>query len=206
MSTELYLVYLMTVIVLLAAPGPMTLMTLSASVRYGQRRALYTVLGSNVAGLILMVLSATGIGALISGHPLLYEALRFGGAAYLIWLGIGAWRARSDSVQEAPYDQCSGNRRQLFRKTLMVGLANPKGLVFFAALFPQFLRPDQDLNTQLLILCLTFTLVDFVILNLVAMGGCRLAHKLAAPSAQRRFNRACALVFFTLGASMALAG
>ncbi|GAA4892303.1 LysE family translocator [Ferrimonas pelagia] len=206
MSTELYLVYLATVIVLLAAPGPMTLMTLSTSVRYGHGRALYTILGSNIAGLILMALSATGIGALISGQPIAYEMLRFAGAGYLIWLGIGAWRARAGALSNDGFEQRDSDKRKLFRKTLLVGLANPKGLVFFAALFPQFIRPESDLTTQLLILCATFTLIDFIILNLVAMGGCRLANQLANPSAQTKFNRACAVVFIGLGGSMALAG
>ncbi|MBW3137975.1 LysE family translocator [Ferrimonas balearica] len=204
MSTELYLVYLATVVVLLAAPGPMTLMTLSTSVRFGHGRALFTVLGSNVAGLILMVLSATGIGALITAQPMLYDLLRYGGAAYLIWLGINAWRARKATPAAEGYQHQCRSRRALFRETLMVGLANPKGLLFFAALFPQFIQSGENLTEQFMILSLTFTAVDFVILNLVALGGCALANHLANPGAQKGFNRCCGLVFMSLGGMMLL--
>ncbi|MBY5990573.1 LysE family translocator [Ferrimonas balearica] len=204
MSTELYLVYLATVVVLLAAPGPMTMMTLSTSVRFGHGRALYTVLGSNAAGLILMILSATGIGALITAQPLLFELLRYGGAAYLIWLGINAWRVRKATSTAEGYQHQCRSRSKLFRETLLVGLANPKGLLFFAALFPQFIQSGDNLPQQFALLSLTFTLVDFLILNLVALGGCALANQLASPSAQRGFNRLCGGVFIALGGVMLL--
>ncbi|SHI11621.1 LysE family translocator [Ferrimonas marina] len=206
MTLELYLVYLATVIVLLASPGPMTLMTLSTSVRFGHGRALATILGSNVAGLVLMLLSATGIGALITSQPVLYELLRYGGAGYLIWLGIQAWRSRPSGACQRSFAAQEGNPLRLFRKALLMGLANPKGLLFFAALFPQFLRPESALLPQLLTLCLTFTLVDFLVLNLVALGGCRLANLLAEGRAQTGFNRACGAVFMGLGGSMVALG
>ncbi|USD38541.1 LysE family translocator [Ferrimonas sp. SCSIO 43195] len=205
MSTELYLVYLTTVIVLLIAPGPMTLLTLSTSVRYGHRKALATVLGSNLAGLVLMILSATGIGALITSNAALYEVLRYAGAAYLLWLGFSAWRSRPSETLESSFTYRNSCSFSLFKQTLLVGLANPKGLIFFAALFPQFLDASKSMQPQLLILCSTFTAVDFVILNLVAFGGCRLANRLCSTTAQRRFNRLCGLTFIGLGSVMVIA-
>ncbi|QIZ75580.1 LysE family translocator [Ferrimonas lipolytica] len=205
MSLELYLVYLATIVVLLAAPGPMTLMTLSTSVRYGHGKALFTVIGSNLAGLIVMALSATGVGALLSSQPVLFEMLKVAGAAYLIWLGVSAWRAKTNDCSCNSFAEQECEPLKLFLKTVMIGISNPKGLIFFAALFPQFLHADQPLLPQLTVLCLTFTAVDFIILNLVAMGGCRLANSLAHPTSQRRFNRACAVVFLALGGSVALA-
>ncbi|WP_028113834.1 LysE family translocator [Ferrimonas kyonanensis] len=205
MSTELYLVYLTTVIVLLIAPGPMTLLTLSTSVRYGHRKALATVLGSNLAGLVLMILSATGIGALITSNAALYEVLRYAGAAYLLWLGFSAWRSRPSETLESSFTYRNSCSFSLFKQTLLVGLANPKGLIFFAALFPQFLDASKPMQPQLLILCSTFTAVDFVILNLVAFGGCRLANRLCSTTAQRRFNRLCGLTFIGLGSVMVIA-
>ncbi|SDK31472.1 Threonine/homoserine/homoserine lactone efflux protein [Ferrimonas sediminum] len=205
MSTELYLVYLTTVIVLLIAPGPMTLLTLSTSVRYGHRKALATVLGSNLAGLLLMILSATGIGALITSNAALYEVLRYAGAAYLLWLGFSAWRSRPSETLESSFTYRNSCSFSLFKQTLFVGLANPKGLIFFAALFPQFLDASKPMQPQLLVLCSTFTAVDFVILNLVAFGGCRLANRLCSTTAQRRFNRLCGLTFIGLGSVMVIA-
>lgn len=206
MSTELYLVYLATVIVLLAAPGPMTLLTLSTSVRFGHRQALATILGSNLAGMILMVLSATGLGALITSQPALYDAMRYGGAAYLVWLGVSAWRTRPGAVASNCYEQREGCAWRLFRKTLIVGLSNPKGLIFFAALFPQFISREAPLVPQFLQLSLSFTLVDFIILNLVAFGGCRLANRLSNPAAQKVFNRASGTLFVALGGAIMLPG
>lgn len=205
MSTELYLVYLTTVIVLLIAPGPMTMLTLSTSVRFGHRKALATILGSNLAGLILMLLSATGIGALITSNPALFEALKYAGAGYLLWLGISAWRARpKEAVETTSFgyrDRCTFS---LFKQTLLVGLANPKGLIFFAALFPQFLDTSKPMTPQLVLLCSTFTAVDFIILNLVAMGGCQLANRLCSSTAQKRFNRLCGATFIGLGSALAI--
>ncbi|TKB46875.1 LysE family translocator [Ferrimonas sediminicola] len=206
MSTELYLVYLATVIVLLIAPGPMTLLTLSTSVRHGHRKALATVLGSNLAGLVLMLLSATGVGALITKHPALFELMQYGGAGYLLWLGISAWRSRPDEHLESGFRyRDDASAWGLFRQTLTIGLANPKGLIFFAALFPQFLDPEQAMLPQLLLLCSTFTAVDFVVLNLVAFGGCQLANRLCSTTAQKRFNRLCGITFIGLGGAMAIA-
>ncbi|WP_028118014.1 LysE family translocator [Ferrimonas senticii] len=205
MSLELYLVYLLTIVVLLAAPGPMTLMTLSTSVRYGYGKALYTVFGSNLAGLIVMGLSAAGVGALLQQQPMLFEMMKLAGAGYLIWLGISAWRAKVGDCSCNTFAEQECHSGGLFFKTLTIGLSNPKGLIFFAALFPQFITQDQPLAPQLGILCASFTVVDFIILNLVALGGCKLANRLAEPQSQRRFNRACAVVFLALGGSVAIA-
>ncbi|WP_417347887.1 LysE family translocator [Ferrimonas sp.] len=206
MSTELYLVYLATVVILLVAPGPMTLLTLSTSVRHGHKKALATVLGSNLAGLALMLLSATGVGALITSSPALFELLRYGGAGYLLWLGVSAWRSRPEENLESGFRyRDDASAFGLFRQTLMVGLANPKGLIFFAALFPQFLNPEKPMVPQLLVLCSTFTAVDFIVLNLVAFGGCQLANRLCSTTAQKRFNRLCGLTFIGLGGAMAIA-
>ncbi len=204
MSPELYLTYLITITVLLAVPGPMTLMALSTSVRYGHAKAFFVILASNVAGLVFMALSALGVGALLQQQPMLFDGLRYAGAAYLIWLGISAWRAPVGSYDTNTGSQLDFSGSKLFFKTLMLGLSNPKGLIFFAALFPQFIDTQAPLAPQLSILCVSFTLMDFLILNLVAFSGCRLATLLSRANIQRRFNQACALVFIGVGGSIAL--
>lgn len=119
-------------------------------VAHDARKASATVLGGMSASLILMMLSALGLGAVIAASDVLFHGIRLVGAAYLIYLGVSTWRAappdfsRLGEACDASSSVEPGMRVALFRKGFMVGIGNPKVLLFFGSLFPQFIDASRS--------------------------------------------------------------
>ncbi|MEE9417179.1 MAG: LysE family translocator [Acidimicrobiales bacterium] len=120
------------------APGPSVMFVVSRAVALGRRVALLTVLG-NSAGLFLqVVLVAIGIGAVVEQSVAVFTVVKLVGAGYLVWLGIQAFRNRSDSELAVETNQHSTVRRSAILDGFIVGVANPKTIVFLAAILPQY--------------------------------------------------------------------
>jgi threonine/homoserine/homoserine lactone efflux protein len=127
--------------VFVLVPGPSVLFVISRGVALGRRAALLTVVG-NSAGVFVHVLAvAAGIGAIVERSVMAYNVLRLAGAAYIVWLGIQAIRHRRalSTVLDVTALRPS---RQIFREGFVVGITNPKSIVFFSAVLPQFVDPD----------------------------------------------------------------
>ena len=122
-------------------PGPSVLFVISRGVALGRRAALLTVAGNSTGVFIHVVAVAAGIGAIVERSILAYNVLRLAGAAYIVWLGIQAIRHRRSlsTVLDATAVRPS---RQIFREGFIVGITNPKSIVFFSAVLPQFVDPD----------------------------------------------------------------
>lgn len=127
---------------LVVVPGPSVLFVISRGVALGRRAALLTVVG-NAAGIYLQVVAvAAGIGSVIERSVVLYGALKLAGAAYLVYLGVQAIRHRRDL--STAFDPVIAPRApsRILREGFVVGITNPKGIVFFTAILPQFVNPE----------------------------------------------------------------
>jgi len=163
MTLHLWLVYTGVIVALIAIPGPSALISMTHGLRYGQRRAIATIVGGASAALLLMTGSALGLGAILAASTTAFMLLKVVGAAYLIWLGISAWRAKTGPVTEddnvaLPVDE--PGVFTLFRRGFTVGISNPKDLLFFAALFPNFIDTSAPHVGQFALLALTWTVLD----------------------------------------------
>lgn len=205
--TTLWLFIVMTFFVS-ATPGPNMLLVMSISARHGLRVAVAAMAGCMTALLIMMSISAAGLGALLQAFPTVFEALRLMGAAYLAYLGVQCWRA---PVSEAPADTASAapvvaaNTAAVYRQGFLVAASNPKAILFAAAFFPQFLNPQAAQLPQFAILLLTFAVIEISWYLIYAASGKRLSAYLQRASIMRAFNRATGGVFVGFAALMALA-
>ncbi len=149
MNLELFTAFLLITIVLIISPGPIVTLVISTGATQGARAALTTVMGTTLGNALL--LSAIGLGLdWVHAHAdLLFEALRWTGAAYLVWLGVQAWRRAGEGAREM---LDTGRRR--FLRGLMVAISNPKTIVFFTAFLPQFVDPRLPAGPQLAAMCL----------------------------------------------------
>ena len=132
------------------------------------KSSVFTILG-NITGLFIMsALSVAGLSAIIIGSELLFSIVKFVGAIYLVYLGLKLLlRSPGSALQAQPAVR---SRRSLFLQGFMTSAANPKAVVFFAALFPQFISNDQPFLSQFLILCLTYLVLDAMYLSLYGLG------------------------------------
>jgi threonine/homoserine/homoserine lactone efflux protein len=193
MLLSTWLLYVAAVFVLTVTPGPSVLMCVSTAVNLGPRKALITSLGSTSAIVGLMTLSALGLGALLAASETLFTALKWVGAAYLAYLGVRALLAPASDIQVAGGAVAGG--RRLFAQGFLVGLSNPKALLFFGALFPQFLNPAAPQLPRFLVLGATFVCFELGWLTVYALSAARAQRWLQQPRRARQFNRLTGAVF-----------
>ncbi len=208
MTWQLWLLYLSVILMVIVPPGPTALLCMNHGARHGRVRSLATVLGGVSAALSLMVLSALGMGALIAASDLAFQVLKWAGAAYLVYLGITTWRAPAYPLQagaSAAIIPAPGERlRRLFATGYRVGVSNPKDLLFFSALFPQFLDRAASLPPQLGVLALTWIGVESGVMLGYAAFGKHLMRQLARHGNAQWFNRLTGAAFVAAGGALAV--
>jgi homoserine/homoserine lactone efflux protein len=207
MSIEHWLVYVSVVFLIIVTPGPAASLCLSHGVLYGRVRTLMTVLGLVASSLTLIALSSLGLGAILATSGTLFAVVKYAGAAYLIYLGIAIWRspvpevAASASSPAAP--AVPTPLRRLFATGYLVGVSNPKDLLFFGALFPQFIQTGLAVEQQLAILSATWLAVAFTVMSLYAALGSKFAAKVQRRGARVVLNKLTGGVFVVAGAALA---
>lgn len=124
-------------LVIIAIPGPSVMFAISRALVLGKRGAVLTVVGNGIGVFVQALAVSVGLGVLIESNELLLTIIRLGGAAFLIYLGITAIRHRRDGLDlTSPVVAPKGSH--ILRESIIVGLSNPKTIVFFSAAFPQF--------------------------------------------------------------------
>ena len=149
MNWALFTTFLALTVLLIVTPGPIVTLVISTSATRGVRAGLATVAGTSAGTAILLALIAGGLTWVLQNALYLFEVLRWGGAAYLIWLGIRAWRG---SGHPAPLPE---REHVHFGRGVLVALSNPKTIAFFTAFLPQFIDPRLPIGPQLAVMCAT---------------------------------------------------
>lgn len=202
-SPGLLAVFTVATIVLTATPGPGVLYVVGRSVGGGRRSGLASMLGIETGEAVYIAGTALGLTALIATSEVALSILRYGGAAYLVLLGIRAWRQREEMGEPTP-GRVTGHWGA-FGRGLVVQLLNPKVAVFFVAYFPQFIRPGEPVAPQVLLLGAIYLTVAVVTDTSYVLLASWLAAKISRTErAQRRRARLSALTYFAL-AGLALA-
>lgn len=189
------------------SPGPGVLLAISTTMTLGARRTAYSSAGNAVGVFLVSCVAVSGVGLLFQRSPLAFYALKLAGAAYLAWLGVKLWRgAGKESPKAAPKDPAgldAASRYAVFRRGLLVACSNPKAILFFAAVFPQFMPPGQVDAGRFLLLSLTFvgcTLVSH--LSYVLLAATAGERVLTGPG-MARLQRGTALLFVALAIALA---
>lgn len=163
MPMETYLIYLGVLAAFFVTPPDTSqLLIISNSLRHGLRRATVTIAGDLTANAVQMSLAAFGLTALIATSAGALSVVKWAGVVYLVWIGLKLLLARGGAGTELR----AAAPGRLFRQGFLTSSANPYAVVFFGALFPQFIDPALPVLPQLLILGLTYLVVDGLILVL----------------------------------------
>ena len=159
MTVDTYLAFCLAALALALVPGPTVTVIIATSLRHGSRAGLMNVLGTQAGVLIWLGIAALGLGAALKVMGVWFDALRYAGAAYLLWLGIKLLRSKGDLAMAADRARPNGS---FFLQGFIVIMSNPKMLVLFGALIPPFITPDEGYSLQLLTLGLTFAGIALV--------------------------------------------
>ncbi|GAA5077679.1 LysE family translocator [Lysobacter panacisoli] len=201
-DTQTLLAYLAAAAVLVILPGPGTAWIVAQSLSGGMRRGLQAGLGLETATLLHAVAAGLGLSAVLATSALAFEAIKYLGAAYLIWLGIKAWRSGEAPAESTPPAATSG--RGVYLRSVVTGVLNPKVALFFLAFLPQFVHPERGwVWLQFLVLGALLALVGLcndVFLS-VAVG--RLGRRVAGRGG-RWMQRATGTLFIGLGLRLAI--
>ena len=156
--------------ILIAIPGPSVLFVIGRSLSLGRRGGLMSVLGNELGGLPLIAAVAFGVGAVVADSIVLFTVVKLIGGAYLAYLGVQAIRHRREGVDDAPDVAAEPSSWNVLRQGFLVGVTNPKTIVFFVAALPQFVDFHAGyVPLQMIVLGLVFTLVALVFDSLWAL-------------------------------------
>lgn len=147
--------YALASFVLIVVPGPSVLFVVGRALAYGRRTALATIAGNAMGNYLVAICVAFGIGTLVQRSAQAFTVVKLIGAGYLIWLGVQAWRRRGTLAAAFAEQAPARSDRQALREGFVVGVTNPKGLILFGAVLPQFVnRAAGDVPVQMLLLSL----------------------------------------------------
>ena len=172
MNFETWLAFVAASLVLTMTPGPSILLGVVHSMNYGAKKTLFTALGDISANFIQMILVAIGLGVVIASSELAFQFIKWFGVFTLIYMGAKMVLSKPKALELAHLKH-NITRRKLYINGFLVAAGNPKAIVFFTAFFPQFIDPDKPLLAQLIIMCPTMALLDFIWVMLYALSAQR---------------------------------
>jgi homoserine/homoserine lactone efflux protein len=181
------------------SPGPAVLLAISNSVAKGPRRALICSLGNALGLFIVSGVSMAGMGVVLATSASAFTLLKIAGAGYLIYLGLKQWRNQASAFCAVPSAPTPNAAWRLFGQGISVALTNPKGILFFSALLPQFLTPEASLLQQFLVLTTSFSVCALISHTFYALLAHKLRNQFASPWRLRLFNRLSGGLFVLLG-------
>ena len=157
--------FVLASVAIILVPGPSVMFVIARAVAWGRITALLTALGNALGMLLLSVFIAIGLGPLLQRYELLLIVVQVLGGMYLIHLGIDAWRHKQEHADDmVKIEEVKPSNYQILRQGFTVGALNPKALVFFSAVFPQFVDPDVgSITIQLLFLGAIFTALALIL-------------------------------------------
>jgi threonine/homoserine/homoserine lactone efflux protein len=203
MSLTDYFLFALIAAVQVGSPGPSTIFLINNALIYGPGRAVWILTGDLLAIAVLASCSLLGIDALLVANPGVFMAVKVAGAAYLVWLGIQQFRMARRSRTHTPQPVPTEGMPSLWGKSFVVGISNPKAILFFSSLLPQFVGNPQDANLgALLSLILLFVLIKLLVSGTYALTAKKMADRLARPGAAVWGKRITGVVLVTFGVVM----
>nr|WP_241263558.1 LysE family transporter [Microbacterium esteraromaticum] len=186
-------------VVISFTPGAGAINTMSNALNQGWRRSMWGVLGQQAALVVHVAIVAAGVGLLVSRSPILFEAIRYAGVAYLVYLGIRLMIARPEPAPDPDRPIPREHAWSIFRRGFWVNLLNPKAIVFFLAFVPQFIDLDRDPLPQYVILIGTVIVVDILVMWFFFAAAARPFRRYTRqPRGQRVLNVVFGLLFIVV--------
>ncbi|MGD8781209.1 MAG: LysE family translocator [Ignavibacteria bacterium] len=207
MSLETWFLFSTTVFIASIIPGPSVLLGLNHGIIHGKRKSIATALGVTTAAALMGFVSLLGLSAVIVASGIVFQVIKYLGAGYLIYLGIKVWCSpvtESENNYEEKYKKIRTSYLKLYFQALLVGLSNPKAIIFFTALFPQFLNPSLPQVNQFIILLTTLSFVAFLCMMIYVISGQTLAPILKKIKYRKILNKINGGLFVCFGSAAAI--
>ena len=202
MDVSVWITYFIATMILSVSPGPGVFSSISSGLHHGFRRGLWNGVGMQAANMILVAIVSLGLGAILLASETLFAAVKWLGVAYLIYLGVATWRAPARGFEEEPGEEARP-AREVFMRGFFVNLTNPKGIIFFAAILPQFIDVSRPQAAQYAILAATTFAVDLAVMMGYTALAAKVLRVMRDPAHLRRVNRGLGGAFVAAGLALA---
>lgn len=201
MDIELYIFFLVTTVMLILVPGPAAITVAKQAASHSSKFTFLSILGVASADAMFFILSATGIASLIIASNLVFSIIKWFGVAYLLFLGISAIFSKAGAIRiDAQITKMTPTKA--FSQGLIIQLANPKALMYFSALLPQFVDPHEPLIFQMFLMGLTCFLADLLVYSMFGRMGAQLAKQQVKSWVINLINKAAGTALIATGIKM----
>jgi threonine/homoserine/homoserine lactone efflux protein len=206
MEPDKFYLYLVVASLTIASPGPGVVLSIANSIKHGVKSSIPGILGIALGMFLISIIASSGVGALVIASPTAFIALKYAGALYLIYLAVKLWTSNKIGLKNfSTKDECDEkSKKDRFIEGLTITLLNPKPMIFFIALFPQFISNKNSYTPQFAILSITFCLLIMIIHFSYAMFASRAGKWLSDKKGHRVINRASSLCFFVFALGITL--
>ncbi|MGZ5113110.1 MAG: LysE family transporter [Usitatibacter sp.] len=202
MDLSVWITYFVATLILSISPGPGAFSSISSGLHHGFRLGVWNGIGMQAANLILVAIVSLGLGAILLASETLFSAVKWLGVIYLIYLGIVTWRAPARGFEE-DRDDHANTVREVFMRGFFVNLTNPKGIIFFAAILPQFIEVARPQMQQYAVLAATTFAVDVVVMGGYTALAAKVLRVMREPRHLRWVNRGLGGAFVAAGLALA---
>lgn len=195
-----YLLFITIAVLTLSSPGPGVLLTINNAINYGIKITIFEIFGLVLGMFILAGLSASGAGILIAQNEIAFSTLKYLGAFYLMYLGYKIFKSKQPKnfLDPSSNDGKTIKKHNFFYQGLFTSLSNPKTIVFFIALFPQFIDIKYAVFPQFIFLTISFCLMAFIVHIIYAKSSFIFRNKFISEKNYTRLNRISGCIFFLL--------
>ncbi|KRE34523.1 threonine transporter RhtB [Mycobacterium sp. Soil538] len=204
MSTSMWLAFFGAAILIAVSPGAGAIQSMATGLTHGVRRGYWSIIGLEIGLMLQLTLVAVGLGAAVANSILAFTIIKWVGVAYLAYLAIRQWRTAAVDLRTQVDRVVAGGRASLVARGFLVNATNPKGLLFFLAVMPQFVVPTAPLLPQYLAIGVTMVAVDLVVMGLYTGLAVRLLTWLRTPRQQTLLNRVFSGLFATAAVVLSL--
>jgi homoserine/homoserine lactone efflux protein len=204
MAFDVWLAFIGAAILIAVSPGAGAIQSMAVGLTHGVRRGYWSILGLETGLMLQLTLVAVGLGAAVASSIVAFNVIKWIGVAYLAYLAVRQWRSVTTDLREQVGKSVDGGRLSLVVRGFLINTTNPKGLVFFLAVLPQFVVPTAPLLPQYLAIGATMVAVDLVVMGLYTGLAVRLVEWLHTPRQQTALNRVFSGLFATAALVLSL--
>ena len=201
MDFTTWLLFSAVALLAIMSPGPAILLAISNSLTHGTRSVYLSALGNEVGIMIVSLSAVLGLGVILQTSTTLFLIIKVIGAAYLIYLGVRQWRSKTNLFDSSTNNEqkTSRSNKSFFLEGLLIAVTNPKAILFFTALFPQFININAAVVPQFLMMTLTFMALSFLVLVTYGKIAFKAKRWFSTSKRVRWFNRTIGGLFVLIG-------
>lgn len=204
MALEMWLAFVVAAILIAISPGAGAIQAMATGMTHGVRRGYWSIAGMEIGLMLQLTLVAIGLGAAVASSIVAFNVVKWIGVLYLVYLAVRQWRSVTTDLRAKIGTTVDGGRLGLLTRGFLVNATNPKSLVFFLAVLPQFVVPTAPLLPQYLVIGMTMVAVDLVVMGLYTGLAVRLVEWLHTPRQQTVLNRVFSGLFATAAVVLSL--